>query len=158
MPPGIDTKEISSLLYATARHGGGAFGHDMPWQQPDGHVYASDGRLVVRVPTSYVVGLKVDPDFWIPAVEQFFSQWNPTEVCWELPKGITAGVRPVRVGGVAIMARYVGLLLRYGVSEVFPGQRVGGPLGFTAGPCEGLLLPMDLDAHQPKFRRWGVAP
>ncbi len=151
--------QIISLMHAAARHGCDGYGWSLPWQQPDGDCFASDGRILVRAPVTHCLGLRIDSQFRIDGVEEIFEDWEPTNgIFWSLPKGVTGGIRPIKVGNVFLMARYVGLLKAHGVDFVIPDQRSGEPVGFLLGPLDGLIQPMEIGQEQSPGRKpWGGA-
>ncbi len=154
MSTGTNTSDIASFFYAASRHGDpNGMGHFAPWYQGF-DCYASDGRILIRALAVHCVGMKIDTGFRLEGVERIFEDWWPADLAWRLPKDVTAGIRPEKVGSVWVMARYIGMLTRYGITEVIPDQRKGGPLGFVSGGVEGLLQVMDVP-EPGKIRRRG---
>ncbi len=149
--------QIQSLLRAASRHGCDGWGWSLPWQEPSGDVFASDGRILVRAPVTSCIGLGIDPKFRMNLVDRIFEEFEPFEgVFWDLPRGVTGGIRPIKVGGIFLMARYVGLLVAHGVDTVIPDRRPGEAVGFVLGPLDGLLQPMEIGQEQAPFRKpWG---
>ncbi len=147
--------QIVSLMHAAARHGCDGCGWNMPWRQPGGDIFSSDGRILIRAPAAHCVGLRIDLGFYLDGIDQIFEGFDPSEVCWALPRGVTGGLRAIKVGGIFLMARYVGLLMAHGVDCVIPDRRPGQLVGFTMGPLEGLLQPMEIGQDQAVRKPWG---
>ncbi len=149
--------QIQALIRAACRHGCDGWGWSLPWQEPAGDIFSSDGRILVRAPAANCIGVQIDPVFRLTGADEIFEDWEPVEgVVWDVPGGVSGGIRPIKVGGVFLMARYVGMLKAFGVDFVIPDGRPGMSVGFFLGPLEGLLQPMEIGQEQGPFRKpWG---
>lgn len=115
------------------------------WPHGD-HVYAADGRIVVRIPLA-----GASPFGWerrrpgeFPPAHLWFVEWGkePCGMPLEVPMGPFLDRQRVSLGPIDIMGRYAALLRMHGIYRVTPRSRPFAPLRFECGPVEGLLMPV----------------